>query len=298
MENVVKPLQTAADDRHNKLEVRLAAGLPEAVLGDSLRLWQVLTNLVGNALKFTEHGTVTLSVSVVDRGNDSPRIRFAVQDTGIGIPAANQAHIFEAFRQADGTTTRQFGGTGLGLTISARIINMMDGQIKLASTEGEGSTFSFTLPLASCQAPVAATPDVAPAADGDDRKLSGIRILLVEDNLVNAKLATHILQKAGADIKWAENGEEGVALWEKNSFDLILMDVQMPVMDGFAATARIRALEDAGRRIPIVALTAHALAGYKEKCLAANMDDFLTKPLKAKQLRDTILWWTKQPAEV
>ncbi len=297
VENVTKPLQVPAEKRQNCLQVEVDADLPEWVLCDSLRLWQVLTNLTGNAIKFTQNGTITMRVSCEGYHDGSPQVRFAVQDTGIGIPAANQAHIFEAFQQADGSTTRRFGGTGLGLTISARIIRMMGGQINLTSATDQGSTFYFTLPLPSAE-PVAIVEPVAPVTPRfapPQSSLAGLKVLLVEDNLVNAKLATRILDKAGATVVWAVNGQTGVETWAQDSFDVILMDVQMPVMDGFTATGEIRARESEGAHIPIIALTAHALDGHREQCLTAGMDDFLTKPLKAAQMRDTVLQWTTQP---
>ncbi len=297
IDKVAKPLQVAANKRGNRLVVEVDADLPAWVTGDTLRLWQVLTNLTGNAIKFTENGVITIRITAEGNHDGSPQIRFAVQDTGIGIPAANQAHIFEAFQQADGSTTRRFGGTGLGLTISSRIIRMMGGQINLTSAENQGSTFFFTLPLP------AATPDsrkkkpkaATPTAPSGEAPLADIRVLLVEDNLVNAKLASRILDKNGAVVHWAEDGQKAVDAWAENEFDVVLMDVQMPIMDGFTATAEIRAREGEDNHIPIIALTAHALAGYREKCLAAGMDDFLTKPLKAAQLLDTILTWAPQP---
>ena len=290
-ENMCKPLRVPASLRGNRIVVETGADVPEWVVGDSLRLWQVLTNLTGNAIKFTEHGTITVSVTAVGQRRGATMVRFAVRDTGIGIPTANQAHIFEAFRQADGSTTRRFGGTGLGLTISARIIAMMGGEIELDSAENLGSTFHFTLPLTP-----AASPDASDQLDGRqaDIDLTGVRVLLVEDNVVNAKLASRVLEKAGAKVRWEVNGERAVAAWQEGDIDVVLMDVQMPVMDGFTATSTIRSEEGPGQHTPIVALTAHALAGYKDKCLAAGMDDFLTKPLKAHDLRAAVARWAVQ----
>ncbi len=293
IDDVTKPLQVAAAARDNQLVTELDADLPACVVGDSLRLWQVLTNLAGNAVKFTQDGTVTVRVANSATADNKHRICFTVQDTGIGIPLANQAHIFESFRQADGSTTRQFGGTGLGLTISSSIIDMMGGQISLVSAVNQGSTFSFTLSLPSGKLPTPLTKTATP--NDEPTTLAGIRVLLIEDNLVNAKLASRILTKVEAEVEWVENGELGVAAWEKGTFDLILMDVQMPVMDGFNATEVIRKRENAADHIPIIALTAHALAGYREKCLAVGMDEFLTKPLNAKLLRQTVKQWSRQP---
>ncbi len=294
VDKVTKPLQISARDRKNQIVTELAPDLPDWVNGDSLRLWQVLTNLASNAVKFTEGGTVTFSVQR-EIGSETPDgIRFSIRDTGIGIPKANQAHVFASFQQADGSTTRRFGGTGLGLTISSRIIDMMGGKIDLISAPDQGSTFFFTIPL-----PVTYPPTVTDKPSQDPAESQGLlaeyKILIVEDNLVNAKLATRILAKVGAEVQWAKNGQEGVAAWQKGNFDLILMDVQMPVMDGFEATDRIRKLENSAQPIPIIALTAHALEGYREKCLAVGMDDFLTKPLNAGLLRETVVKWARQP---
>ncbi len=290
-DNVAKPLQLAAQSRNNKLAIDLADDLPDWVVGDTLRLWQVLTNLTGNAIKFTKNGTIILQVMTADDLDGRPQIQFAVKDTGIGIPTENQAHIFKAFQQVDGSTTRRFGGTGLGLTISARIVQLMGGQIRLTSVIDEGSSFFFTVPMDVAQSPV---PEIKEPAPETDTTLNGIHVLLVEDNLVNAKLASRILTKVGAKVEWAKNGELGVTAWQDGSYDVVLMDVQMPVMDGFTATSQIRAHEAGADRIPIIALTAHALDGYREKCLHAGMDDFLTKPLNAKLLRDTIKQWAHQ----
>lgn len=295
---VGKPLQEAARKRGNTLLIDLDPELPRAVIGDSLRLWQVLTNLVSNAIKFTEQGTITLQLARVGGDDQSTQIRFSVQDTGIGIPDAHQAHIFDAFEQADGSTTRQYGGTALGLTISARIIAMMGGQITLESATGQGSTFHFTITAPICEAPADASVATGARPDATGASLTGVQVLLAEDNLVNAKLASRILEKAGALVTWCENGAKAVETWSEGNFDLILMDVQMPVLDGFGATSRIRAAEGSAVHIPIIALTAHALTGYREKCIAGGMDDFLTKPLNAKQLVATVAGWVRQPAAV
>jgi len=295
LHKVTSPLQSAAEARGNVLEYDLDDKLPVWVQTDSLRLWQVLNNLVGNALKFTEKGTITIRIRLQNQAGVHPRVRFEVIDTGIGIPDENLSHIFEAFKQADGTTTRRFGGTGLGLTISARIIRLMGGQIEVRSTEGEGSNFFFTVPLPVAEAPE--VEDLAEMDESDTSPLSNMKVLLVEDNPVNQKLANRILTKAGAEVVLASNGQEAVDAWESDSFRVILMDVQMPVMDGFAATGLIRQREAEGDHVPIVALTAHALPGYREKCLNAGMDDFVTKPLKAKLLRQTVHRWAQRSCE-
>jgi signal transduction histidine kinase/CheY-like chemotaxis protein len=297
VERVVKPQQVNAARRGNTLTTTVGADVPAWLRGDEHRLGQVLTNLVGNALKFTENGRVDVVIALEGRRAGVPILSIKVSDSGIGIPREAQPTIFEAFRQADGSTTRKFGGTGLGLAITSRLVGLMEGCITLISAPGQGSTFCVLLPLAEGASPRAATaPKAAIAGDGVARKAA--RILLAEDNPVNAKLATRLLAKVGAEVTWAENGRLAVEAWQAGAFDMVLMDVQMPEMDGFEATTAIRALEASGGRgrTPIIALTAHALDGYREKCLQGGMDDYLTKPLKAAELADAVARW--QPVTV
>ncbi len=292
VDRVVKPQQVNAAKRGNTLTATVGADVPAWLRGDEHRLGQVLTNLVGNALKFTENGAVEVTVALEGRRAGVPILSLKVRDSGIGIPREAQPTIFESFRQADGSTTRKFGGTGLGLAISARLVGLMEGCITLLSAPGQGSTFCVLLPLPDGTPPRRAAVAVKDAdATGDAP--AATRILLAEDNPVNAKLATRLLAKLGAEVTWAENGRLAVEAWRQGAFDIVLMDVQMPEMDGFEATAAIRALEaGAGRgRTPIIALTAHALDGYREKCLQGGMDDYLTKPLKAAELADAVARW-------
>jgi signal transduction histidine kinase/ActR/RegA family two-component response regulator len=303
VDRVVKPLQSAATARGTVLASRLAGDLPPWLAGDEHRLWQVLTNLVGNAVKFTQGGSVDLEVALEGRRAGTPMVSFTVRDTGIGIEPAAQPLIFKAFQQADGSTTRKYGGTGLGLAISARLAALMGGSLTLRSEPGRGSTFCLVVPLPEAPAPAAAAAPVGPEAATGSPPSAGAaaatRVLLAEDNPVNAKLATRLLDKLGCRVTWAVDGDAAVAAWTRDSFDLVLMDVQMPGTDGFQATARLRAAEAAGGRprTPVIALTAHALDGYRDKCLAAGMDDYLTKPLKAAELEAMVARW-REPAPV
>jgi signal transduction histidine kinase/ActR/RegA family two-component response regulator len=254
--------------------------LPGHVHADGIRLRQVLINLLGNAVKFTERGTVRLRVSgagAIDEGR--ALVRFEVEDTGVGIPLDRQQAVFEAFTQADGSTTRKFGGTGLGLTITMRLVRLMDGELTFDSVTGRGSIFCATLPLTVVAS--SARPQVTSAASP---RLRG-RVLIAEDNLVNQRVVATMVRKRGLQVAVVDDGRAAVDAFATGRFDLLLMDVQMPGMDGLEATAAIRTIErESGARTPIVALTAHALAEDRERCLAAGMDAFLTKPLRAPQL--------------
>jgi signal transduction histidine kinase/ActR/RegA family two-component response regulator len=243
-------------------------------VGDPTRLRQVLLNLLVNAVKFTRAGEVTLTVA-----GTAESLVLRVTDTGIGIARDDLARIFDRFSQADASTTRQFGGTGLGLAISRRLVELMGGSLRVESAVGQGSTFSFHVPLRTAPAEALA-PAPAPAAGA----CTGLRVLLAEDNAVNRFLATHLLGKLGCEVIVAEDGRQAVEAAMRQPFDLVLMDCQMPVMDGYEATARIRALEGAIAAVPIIALTASALAEDRERCLFAGMSDFLSKPIVPEEL--------------
>ncbi len=273
-----------------RIELEIDPDLPRRVIGDPSRLRQVLVNLLGNAVKFTERGFVCLAVQRDTSGSDG-RLRFVVRDTGIGIPEHKREAIFELFAQADASTTRRHGGTGLGLAISAQLVRMMGGELQVAPREGGGSEFYFTLPLTDL-------PAIAPADEAlsqesstqhQQREMRPRRILLAEDNRVNSLLVCRALQRRGHEVIVAEDGLRAVELWRGGGFDLVLMDLQMPEMDGFEATCCIRAEEAGGdSRIPIIALTAHALVGEETRCLEAGMDDFLSKPFDLKRLIEMV----------
>jgi len=280
--SVVAALLPGAAAKGLKLEYRIAADVPEAVVGDSVRLGQVLTNLISNAIKFTERGSVSVLVDADDAPQGQLRLRFKVVDTGIGVPPEKVDRIFEPFSQADTSTTRVYGGTGLGLTISRRLVMQMGGELQLRSRVGVGSTFAFEIlvsPATAAMVPAEALPPT------ELTKLDSLRVLLVEDHPVNQKLATAILKSEGHSVEVAANGEEGLARLRAGQFDLVLMDIQMPVLDGLQATMQIRADEQgSARRIPIIAMTANALIGDRERCLAAGMDDYVSKPFRRAEL--------------
>ncbi|MEA3207361.1 MAG: hypothetical protein QOE70_418 [Chthoniobacter sp.] len=284
LDGLLKPLIIRAQQKGLVLTADLSPEVPDHLTGDPLRLRQILINLLDNAIKFTDRGAVAVRVAGETGADEERYLHFAVTDTGAGIPAAKQALIFEAFAQADGSTTRTHGGTGLGLAIAAQLVGKMGGRIWVESTEGVGTTFHFTT-LLLIAIGGAAPAEPAPAAPPIVRAAQGLRILLAEDNVINSALATGILEKRGHSLVQAWHGGEALAAAAAEVFDLILMDVQMPVMDGLEATRRIREAERAaGRHTPIVAMTAHAMAGDRERCLAAGMDDYLSKPLHKSEL--------------
>jgi PAS domain S-box-containing protein len=284
-----------AREKGLELKAEIAADAPVAVVGDALRMRQVLINLIGNAIKFTDRGSVTLRVAAENRSETAAVLRVEVADTGVGVPKHMRSVIFEPFRQADGSTTRRFEGTGLGLTISARLVDLMGGRIGMQSEVGTGSTFFFTVPVGiASAADIAAAPPavVAPVSPSPTRPL---RILLAEDNPVNQRLATVLLQREGHEVVVVGDGRKAVAAVQAGMFDIVLMDVQMPSMDGLEAAIAIRRSEkDSGRRIPIVAMTAHAMTGDRDRCLEAGMDDYLSKPIVPADLRATLSKYTSE----
>jgi signal transduction histidine kinase/AmiR/NasT family two-component response regulator len=273
----------------------LGEGTPGTVRGDVVRVRQVLANLVGNALKFTERGEIRVRVEAAGEAGGRAIIRFEVRDTGIGIPVERQAAIFESFVQADNSTTRRHGGTGLGLAISKRLVTAMGGRIGVMSEPGCGSVFWFAIPF-EVAAPAQST-ELSRTWRGLAVAAQPARILVAEDNPVNQRLAQRMLEKAGYEVRVASDGHQAIIKFKQESYDLVLMDIQMPVMDGLEATAAIRKLEGGGRRTPIVAMTAHAMKEDRERCLAAGMDDYLTKPVQATALASVLERWLK-PAEL
>jgi CheY-like chemotaxis protein len=245
-------------------------------------------NLMGNGLKFTDSGRVAVAVSLGERAGANAVLKFAVTDTGIGIPASQLTKIFEPFVQADGTSTRRYGGSGLGLAICRQVVEAMGGSLHASSTPGVGSTFSFTARLDVSPLAQAGRPVPVASADEDLRALRGARVLLVEDNPINQQVARELLESVGVTVLIADNGAAAVAAVEGGPpADVVLMDLQMPQMDGLRATRAIRARpEHAG--LPIVAMTAHALASEREACMAAGMNDYLVKPFEPAQLYEVV----------
>jgi signal transduction histidine kinase/DNA-binding NarL/FixJ family response regulator len=271
------------------LEAVLPPDLPALLVGDPSRLRQVLVNLVGNAVKFTPSGGVRVCVSQQEQW-----FQFDVIDSGIGLSDAEQVQLFQPFNQLDGSTTRRYGGSGLGLAISRDLVELMGGTISVASRAGEGSTFSFSIPLTS--APLAAPTPVAARPSGAQPSWLGSRVLVVEDNPVNQLLLHEQLRRLGCEIQLATSGVEALRALDEREFDLVLMDVQMPDLDGLATTAEIRRHER-HRRLPIVAVTAHALRGDRERCLAAGMDDYLAKPVTQDALAEMLRRWLPLPEQ-
>ncbi|MEN6494678.1 MAG: PocR ligand-binding domain-containing protein [Thermoguttaceae bacterium] len=289
VEQVVRSLQLRADEQGLRLACELAEDLPNLLVGDPLRLRQVLMNLVGNAIKFTPQGQVVVCVGVQERAAESVSLKFSVADTGIGIAPEHQQRIFAPFTQADASTTRRYGGSGLGLAISTKLVERMGGNIWLESQPDQGSTFYFTVTL----------PVAQPSPAGYESQLAGgnqasielstassrvLRVLLAEDTPANQKLVRYVLGKRGHTVVVAQNGREALERLAAEDFDVVLMDVQMPEMDGFQATAGIRAMGSPRAQVPIIAMTAHAMKGDRDRCLAAGMDAYLSKPVNGHEL--------------
>ena len=323
LDQTTRILSVRASEKGLNFYCRMWKETPDAVMGDRMRLQQILLNLAGNAIKFTEHGLVEIDVRVgeglgmsdrFDRRDwglegkddhvdlpesllsnpqspipDSPpsapavTLEFAVRDTGMGISPAGQKRLFRPFAQADASVARRFGGTGLGLSICKRLVELMGGRIWVASELGRGSTFLFTvrLPLATEVMPDAQATVVASAA-----ACNQLHVLLVEDNPANQKVVTHLLRNRGHRVQIAGTGREAVDLTQHNRYDAVLMDVQLPEMDGLQATAVIR--KRTGARVPIIAMTAHTMKEDGERCLAAGMDAFLSKPVQAQEMFDLV----------
>ena len=263
--------------------------LPQRVCGDPMRLRQVLTNLLSNAAKFTEKGSVSVRALLSEATDSTLIVVFEVRDTGIGIPQSVLHRLFLPFTQADGSTTRKYGGSGLGLAISKQLVALMGGSISVESDFGKGSTFTFKVPLRHAEErPVETAAYVKPEASPFQE---AIRVLVAEDNDVSQLLAKRLLEKLGCIVDTAASGLEAIHCWRQHEYQLILMDCQMPEVDGYEATARIRIEENGHPRIPIIALTAHASAADHERCLQAGMDDYIAKPVSLKSLSETLGRW-------
>jgi len=284
VEDALCVFQIPVREKNLTLDFDLSASCPKWVRGDPARLRQVLINLVGNAVKFTAQGRVTLSIRPAAEG----RLRFSVTDTGIGIAPGKREAIFDAFTQADGSHTRRFGGSGLGLTITRRLVDLMGGKLRVESEVGKGSCFFFELPMPAIPEPAAAParPSALPAVP-----LPRLRVLVAEDNAINQKVIGSMLRRQGWTVSLAANGKLACEAFERETFDLILMDVQMPEMDGLEAARWIRQKEHetkTPRPVALVALTAHASQAQHDQCVAAGMDDVVTKPVSWVALRNAI----------
>jgi len=299
VEDALRLLGVSARNKRLTLTGMLAPDVPVHLSGDPGRLRQILINLIGNAIKFTERGSVTVAVTVNASTADDVVLRVAVTDTGLGLSATQQAGLFETFSQADASTTRKFGGTGLGLAICRQLVELMGGEIGVESEPGHGSTFWFTARLTrTSEEEIAAASHAAGLQDAVEpsRPLS---VLLAEDTPLNQMVATRMLTKLGHRVEVANNGAEAVAAAAHGRFDVVLMDCLMPEVDGYEATTRIRAAERGSRRLPIVALTANATIEDRERCLAAGMDDFISKPVRLAELAGALARATRtEPLEV
>jgi PAS domain S-box-containing protein len=292
---ITKDLSVQAQQKNLSLLSNFTADVPHTAIGDPGRLRQVLMNLVGNALKFTERGEIMVQVKMLP----DEMLQFSVSDTGMGVAAEKQKSIFEAFVQSDSSSTRQHGGTGLGLTIASQLVALMGGRIWLESEPGRGSTFHFTARFGAVND--MASQDTASKTYQEPRALSAaeqrkLHILIAEDNLINSRLATRLVAKQGHSTVVVGSGRAALRALEQEYFDLVLMDVQMPDMDGFEATSAIREQERGTQKhLPIIAMTAHAMSGDRERCLEAGMDDYVTKPVDAKKLLAAIATAASSP---
>jgi two-component system, sensor histidine kinase len=287
LNSMVRLFAFRAEEKGLRFDHSIEADVPDNVVGDPHRLCQVVSNLLANAIKFTESGTVALHAGLYSHDREAVTLQFTVTDTGIGIPASKLTEIFEPFAQGDGSISRRFGGTGLGLAISTNLVRLMGGSLSARSEEGTGSAFSFRCRLKMAQP--SSRGRSSHTGDGDAeagvQTVRTLQVLLAEDNPVNQLLAKRLVEKRGHTVTVARNGREAVAMYRDHNFDAILMDVQMPELSGLEATRAIREMESAGLpRVPIVALTAHAMKEDREKCLAAGMDDYLPKPLDPARL--------------
>ncbi|MCB0332436.1 MAG: response regulator [Bdellovibrionales bacterium] len=276
----------AAKHKDLTFHYELDSNVPEYVIGDPYKLKQLLSNILSNAIKFTHSGEISFSISLREVKQEQAYISFSVKDTGIGIPRTAREAIFEAFQQVDLSSTRAFGGTGLGLTLCRHIVRLMGGKLSLESTQGAGSEFVVIIPL---RVPRKIHRKLSEPTQQEGSLTSCYNILVAEDNKVNQKLIRKILESAGHTVEIAENGKEVLESYEQKGFDIILMDCQMPVLDGYKTTETIRNREaEKGTRTPIVALTANAMSSDRDKCMASGMDEYLSKPVKRADLIEKI----------
>ncbi len=288
VKNITMNLGITAKKREITLDTHIADNVPEYIAGDSVRLSQILWNLAGNAVKFTEKGGVDIYISAKNSENEKVDVEFTVKDSGIGITEEKLPYIFQPFVQADIHTTRKYGGTGLGLDIAKKLVELQGGNIAVESTPGKGSIFSFHIGFDKVAA--SKLPGEMKELDGKKKDLKGLKVLFVEDNKVNQRVGERTLVKWGANVTIAENGRKAVQILTGNTYDLILMDLQMPEMDGIEATRCIRtSMTDTVSKIPIIAMTASAFRSEYDKCIEAGMNDYISKPFKPEELYQAIV---------
>jgi signal transduction histidine kinase/CheY-like chemotaxis protein len=294
LDRTARLFEAKAGEKRASIITYVDPNLPERLVGDASRLAQVLNNLVGNSSKFThDHGSILVVARLVDMDSGGLVVEFSVTDTGIGIAPDKLDLIFEPFTQAESCTSRKFGGTGLGLTITRRLVHLMGGTISVKSIVGRGTAFHCRIPLAAQPMEV---PKPQPVESLDEETLAqgargSIRVLLAEDNKVNQQLAMIHLKRLGYETLLATDGQEALSVIDAGNVDIVLMDCQMPLLDGFAAT---RAIRERGLDIPVIALTANAMNGDREACLEAGMNDYLTKPFNAADLRRHLDYWARR----
>jgi signal transduction histidine kinase/ActR/RegA family two-component response regulator len=290
--DVVELFDESAKEKSIDLHFDFDSQLPRTLVGDPARLRQIVRNLVGNAVKFTAEGSVTLRVRPIEEAQTDGKVllRIEVIDTGIGIPSERLESIFEVFKQADTSTTRRYGGTGLGLSISQKLVKLMEGELQVESVLGNGSTFWFDIcwPVAPNRAEVSSAELRVIATQ---EPLPELSVLLVDDNIVNQQVGAQMIENLGSRVQLAVNGVDALHILEKEKFHLILMDCHMPVMDGYEATKHIRELPDRRARLPIVAMTAAAMEGDRKRCLDAGMDDYISKPVDPDRLVEALRRW-------
>jgi len=278
-----------AEQKGIELNSEINEQVPDVIVGDPTRVRQILVNLITNALKFTSEGEVSISVNIKEKTEDKALLRIDVSDTGVGIPLDKQQKLFSAFTQADGSTTRKYGGTGLGLAIVRQLVEMMNGELGIDSDAGKGARFWFEISMGISHAALEVSPS---KTQTENRKLEGC-VLLVEDNPVNEMVARKMLEKLGLDSVTATNGKQALDMLEVESVDVVLMDCQMPEMDGFEATRHLREREKLADAVamPVIAMTANVMEGDRERCLQAGMDDYLGKPVRMDELESTLRRW-------
>jgi signal transduction histidine kinase/ActR/RegA family two-component response regulator len=292
VEKMLPPLAMRCKDKGLELIFNIDKALPSVLIGDSVRIRQILVNLIGNAIKFTQTGSIALMIKIQSQTEMEVLLYFSVQDTGIGIPEDKQTIMFDAFTQADTSVTRQYGGTGLGLSISEKLVTMMGGEIGLISKENEGSTFWFTLPLKKVEQPLVSIQQDENSIKKLPTTFSFEKpFLLVEDNPINQKVAEIFFKRMNCACHVVQNGQEALDILSANDYSLVFMDIQMPVMDGILATKNIRDAKSTVRdhNIPIIAMTANAMEGDRDKYLDAGMDDYLTKPLDIVEVKKVLV---------
>ncbi|MBF0118336.1 MAG: response regulator [Desulfobacterales bacterium] len=297
IENVSSMFSHKAEEKGISFITSISENIPPVLYGDPLRLSQILINLVNNAIKFTDKGEIVVRIELIEKLPQKILLKFLVNDSGIGISQDQISKLFTKFSQVDATTTRKYGGTGLGLAICKQFINMLGGEIGVESKIGNGSTFYFTMEFGYVESDSFQNKDSLYKKDITLETILGSRILLVEDNSINQQVAKEILENAGMVVDIAGNGEKAVWAVSTSNYDAVLMDVEMPVMDGYQATKLIRS-EQKFSGLPIIAMTAHAVSGYKEKCLDVGMNDYITKPIETETLFETLLKWIKPKEQI